>query len=61
MLDTVQLFQIPEKTSQERSLFLEIISPFPKFSHLKPYKTVKPSLVILNMTFQRIFKDLKEF
>ena len=37
------------------------MSRFLEFCHLKPYETVKLGIVTLNMTFERIFKDLKGF
>ena len=56
---TVQLFQVPEKSSQELPLFLEIMLCFLEFSHLKPNETVKSSIVTLHMTFEKILKDFK--
>ena len=55
---TVQLFNVPEKSSQELPLFLEIMSCFLEFGHLKPNETVKSSIVTLYMTFERILKDI---
>ena len=48
----MQLFSVPEKSSQELPLFLEFI-------HLKPNETIKSSIGTLNMTFERMLKDFK--
>ena len=55
----MQLFKVPEKSSQELPLFLEIMSYFFEFSHLKPNETVKSIIVTLYMTFERISKDFR--
>ena len=55
----MQLFYVPEKTSQECPLFLEIMPSFLEFSHLKPNQTVKSRIVTLYMTFERILKDFE--
>ena len=55
----MQLFNVPEKSSQELPLFLEIMSCLLEFSDLKPNETVKSSIVTLYMTFERILKDFK--
>ena len=56
-MGTKQLFYVPEKSSQELPLFLEIMSWFLESSHLKPNETVKSSIGTLYMTIERILLD----